>query len=303
MDLIPVMKQALETASAPAAGAAEFSVPADRQQEIGVTYATVERRALRRRLRAVGTVDCDRQLAWAYVARTDGYVNRLFVTSPGETVAVRQPLLTLEKNGRQGEEVTIYSPFRGVVKEVATGQGGEVKAGDKLLEVVDLSRVWIWADFYEADLGSLRQGQTATVTVEAYPGETFQGDVSLIDPFLDEGQRTFKVRIDIANADLRLRPGMYVDVAVDVAMGDGLVIPLNAVMPTGMRNMVFVDKGEGRLEPRNVKLGAEFDGCYQVLDGLRAGERIVSSAVFLIDAEAQIQGALKDFDGAGEARQ
>jgi len=329
----------------------EFTVPADRQQQIGVTYAKVERRVLRRSMRAVGTVDFDRKRYWEFVARTDGYVKRLFVTSPGEIVAGQQPLLSfyspdlftaereyvmllgmrnevhpgqdrdtpdsllssargrlkqwnvsdeevaeLEKTRKPEEEVTLHSPFRGVVKEVLAQQGGNVKAGDRLVAVADLSRVWVWADFYEAELGALKQGQKATVTVNAYPGEKFEGEISLIDPFLDEGRRTFKVRIDIENADLRLRPGMYGDVSLTTEMGEGLVIPLNAVMPTGMRSLVFVDKGDGRLEPRNVRLGAEYDGCYEVKEGLKEGERIVASATFLIDAEAQLQGALKGFD-------
>ncbi len=120
-----------------------------------------------------------------------------------------EEIAELEKSRKPAEEVTLCSPFRGVVKEVAAQQGGNVKTGDKLVEVVDLSRMWVWADFYEAEMGALRMGQKATITVSAYPGETFEGEVSLIDPFLDEGRRTFKVRIDIANADMRLRPGMY----------------------------------------------------------------------------------------------
>jgi Cu(I)/Ag(I) efflux system membrane fusion protein len=348
MDLIPVMKQGFETAAA--ASTADFTVPEDRQQRIGVTYVNVERKPLRRTMRAVGTVEDDKQRAWAFVARTDGYV-KLFVTSPGEIVAAGQPLLSLyspdlftaereyvmlldmpgrreasesllasargrlkqwnvsdgeiaelEKSRNPAAEVTLCSPFRGVVREVAAEQGGNVKTGDKLVEVADLSRVWVWADFYESELGALRPGQKAAVTVEAYPGETFEGDVALIDPFMNEGQRTFKVRIDIANAGLRLLPGMYASVTLDTELGSGLVVPLNAVMPTGTRNLVFVDKGEGRLEPREVKLGGEYDGFYEVKSGVQEGERVVSSATFLIDAEAQIQGALKGFDAA-EAQQ
>jgi Cu(I)/Ag(I) efflux system membrane fusion protein len=351
MDLIPVMNQGAAAPAAVASGPALFTVPEDRQQQIGVTYASVERRPLSQSLRATGAVDYDRQRYWAFVARTDGYVKRLFVTSPGEIVAGNQPLLSfyspdlftaereyvmllgmrddarpgpdsetpdtllasargrlkqwnvsddeiagLEKTRKPAEEVTLCSPFRGVVKDVAAEQGGNVKAGDKLVEVVDLSRVWVWADFYEAELEALRLGQTATVTVSSYPGESFQGKVSLIDPFLDDGRRTVKVRIDLANADLRLRPGMYADVSIEADMGDGLAIPLNAVMPTGTRNLVFIDKGEGRFEPRDVTLGIESGGFYEVKRGLKEGDRIVASATFLIDAEAQIQGALKDFD-------
>jgi len=356
MQLIPVMKKgadAVATGAAGAAGATIFSVPTDRQQQIGVTYVTVERKELRRSMRAVGTIEFDRKRYWEFVARTDGYVKKLFVTSPGEIVAGKQPLLSfyspdlftaereyvmllgmrnearaaedretpesllesargrlkqwnvtdeeiaeLEKSRKPAEEVTLYSPFRGVVKEVEAEQGGTVKTGDRLVGVADLSQVWVWADFYEAELGALKQGQKATLTVNAYPGEVFEGTVALIDPFLDEGQRTFKVRIDIANADLKLRPGMYGDVTLETEAGSGLVIPLNAVMPTGTRNLVFVDRGEGRLEPRNITLGAEYDGFYEVKEGLDEGERIVSSATFLIDAEAQIQGALKGLDSS-----
>jgi Cu(I)/Ag(I) efflux system membrane fusion protein len=353
MQLIPVMKKAAGAVAAGMAGPTIFTVPADRQQQIGVTYVAVERKAMRRSMRAVGTIEFDRKRYWEFVARTDGYVKKLFVTSPGEIVAGKQPLLSfyspdlftaereyvmllgmrdgakagqerdtpesllesargrlkewnvsdeeiadLEKSRMPEQEVTLYSPFRGVVKEVMAEQGGTVKAGDRLVGVADLSKVWVWADFYEAELGALKEGQKATLTVNSYPGEVFEGTVSLIDPFLDEGQRTFKVRIDIENADLKLRPGMYGDVTLDTQGGSGLVIPLNAVMPTGMRNLVFVDRGEGRLEPRAITLGAEYDGYYEVKDGLAEGERIVASATFLIDAEAQIQGALKGMDSA-----
>ena len=356
MELVPVMKKGTDAMVAAVTGVTEFTVPTDRQQQIGVTYVKVERQGLKRSMRAVGTVDFDKRRYWAFVARTDGYVKKLFVTSPGEIVASKEPLLSfyspdlftaereyvmllgmrdqasagqdrdtpdsllasargrlkqwnvgddqiaeLERTRKPAEEVTLYSPFRGVVKDVAVEQGGNVKTGDKLVEVVDLSEVWVWADFYEAELGALRLGQKVKVTVNAYPGKVFDGQVSLINPFLDEGQRTFKVRIDIANADLTLRPGMYADVALDTEIGQGLVIPINSVMPTGTRNLVFVDRGEGRLQPRNVRLGGEYDGFYEVKDGLQEGERIVASATFLIDAEAQLQGALKGFDGAAPA--
>jgi Cu(I)/Ag(I) efflux system membrane fusion protein len=340
MTLIPVMKAGAETMSA---GPAAFVVPLDRQQEIGVTYATVVRAPLRRTMHAAGTVDYDRQRDWQYVARTDGYVKELFVTSPGESVAADQPLLSLyspdlfsaereyamllgtpgaaaqgmlvaararlkqwnvpdeeiaalEKNRQPASEITLRSPFRGVVREVAAQQGGSVKTGDKLVEVVDLSEVWVWADFYEAEMGAIATGRQAAIAVSAYPGEWFRGTVTVVDPFLDEATRTFKVRIDIANPEQKLRPGMYGDVALDAEMGEGLIIPLNAVMPTGRRNLVFVDKGGGSLEPRDVTLGGEYDGGYEVKAGLAEGERIVSSATFLIDAEAQIQGALEGLD-------
>ena len=120
--------------------------------------------------------------------------------------------------------------------------------------------------------------------------QTFEGELSLIDPFLAEMKRTAKVRIDIPNADFKLRPGMYVNVELAMDMGEGLTIPVGAVMPTGSRTLVFVDKGEGKLEPRLVQLGRKYGDIYEVLDGLKEGERVVASANFLIDAESKVQG-------------
>jgi Cu(I)/Ag(I) efflux system membrane fusion protein len=323
MTLVAVMKGDADAMEA--GGPAVFTVAADRQQEIGVTYAKVERRVLKRSLTGVGTVDYDKEKAWAFVARTDGYVKELYVASPGEVVGSGEKLLTfyspdlftaereyvmllgmqdaaggsllesarqrlkqwnvsdgeiaeLDKTRKPAEEVTLYSPFRGVVRTVAAEQGGSVKAGDKLVEVADLSRVWVWAEFYESELAGVEKGQRVTVSVKAYPGVVFDGTVAVIDPFLDEGRRTFRVRVDIEMGGL------------------GLTIPLNAVMPTGKRDVVFVDRGQGRLEPRAVVLGDEYDGSYEVKAGLAEGEKVVSSATFLIDAEAQLQGALQGLD-------
>jgi Cu(I)/Ag(I) efflux system membrane fusion protein len=341
MTLVAVMKGDADAMEA--GGPAVFTVAADRQQEIGVTYAKVERRVLKRSLTGVGTVDYDKEKAWAFVARTDGYVKELYVASPGEVVGSGEKLLTfyspdlftaereyvmllgmqdaaggsllesarqrlkqwnvsdgeiaeLDKTRKPAEEVTLYSPFRGVVRTVAAEQGGSVKAGDKLVEVADLSRVWVWAEFYESELAGVEKGQRVTVSVKAYPGVVFDGTVAVIDPFLDEGRRTFRVRVDIENQGMKLQPGMYADVTVDEMGGMGLTIPLNAVMPTGKRDVVFVDRGQGRLEPRAVVLGDEYDGSYEVKAGLAEGEKVVSSATFLIDAEAQLQGALQGLD-------
>jgi Cu(I)/Ag(I) efflux system membrane fusion protein len=124
----------------------------------------------------------------------------------------------------------------------------------------------------------------------------------VVDPFLNAMTRTTRVRIDIPNPDLKLRPGMYANVELAVDMGEGLTIPISAVMPTGERSLVFVDKGEGRLEPRYIDLGGTFDDRYEVKSGLQEGERVVASANFLIDAESQVQGAVKSFDGPDNAK-
>ena len=363
MNLVPVIKSgsppdpstAREHTSA--ASPREFTVPIERQQQIGVTYAVVARETLSRDVRAVGVVTPDKARHWEFVARVDGYVQTLHVTSPGERVEKGQPLLTLfspdlltaerelvellrmrddarsaearrtaqelvdsarrrllqwnvtpaqitdlERTRQPGEFLTLFSPFRGIVEAVPVDQGRSVRVGDHLVDVADLSSVWVWVDVYENELSSLRLGQTVKLTTAAYPGQEFEGTISLINPFLDPAQRTGKVRIDIPNADFRLRPAMYVSAVLTARGGrEALTIPVGAVMPTGTRNIVFVDKTEGRLEPRAVSLGGKYGDRYEVNAGLGEGERVVSSANFLIDAEAKVQGALKGFEESAAA--
>src|SRR5438105_7714876 len=329
----------------------EFVVPVQRQQQIGVTYAKVERKPLRHTIRAVGITVPDKTRSWQFVSRVDGYIQKLHVTAPGELVEKDAPLLSiyspdlfsserefvellrmrdqakskearettqrliesakrrlqlwnvteqqiaeLEKTRKASDTLTLLSPFRGVVQSVPVEQGKSVKMGDMLVEVADLSVVWVWAEFYENELSMLNVGQKFAVTTKSYPGEKFQGTISVINPFLDETKRTAKVRIDIPNADFKLRPGMYVNAELEMEMGEGLTVPVSAIMPTGERNVVFVDKGEGKLEPRIVQLGRKYGDLYRVQSGLQEGERVVASANFLIDAESKVQGALKEFE-------
>ena len=318
----------------------EFSVPVERQQQIGVTYAPAEKKPLHHTIRSVGMVVPDKTRHWEFVARVEGYVQKLHVTSPGEPVEEGQPLLTiyspelstaerefvnlldtrderliaaarrrleqwnitapqiaeLEKSRKPSEILTLNSPFKGVVEDVPVDQGRKVMPGDHLVDVADLSVVWVWAEFYEDELSMLAKGQPVTITAKSYPGEKFAGTLSLINPFLAEMTRTAKVRVDIPNADFKLRPGMYVNIELAMDMGEGLTIPVSAVMPTGSRTLVFVDKGEGKLEPRLVQLGRKFGDDYEVRDGLKEGERVVASANFLIDAESKVQGAVKTFE-------
>jgi len=163
--------------------------------------------------------------------------------------------------------------------------------------VADLSTVWVWADFYENELPMLKKGLKATLTTAAYQGKKFQGEIALVSPFLEPKKRTVRVRIDIPNPEMELRPGMYVDIELAINAGEGLAIPVSAVMPTGDRTLVFVDKGGGRLEPRFVAIGRKYGGYYSVENGLQPGERVVASANFLIDAESKVQGAVNAFAG------
>ena len=202
----------------------------------------------------------------------------------------------LQKTRKPQENLTLLSPFRGVVQSVPAEQGKSVKVGDMLVEVADLSVVWDWVEFYENELPMLKVDQKIDSTAKSYPGEKFEGTISLINPFLEEAKRTAKVRIDIPNPDFKLRPGMYVNAELAMDMGEGLTIPVSTVMPTGTRNVVFVNKGEGKLEPRIVQLGSKYGDSYEVQSGLHEGEQVVASANFLIDAESKVQQALNEFE-------
>jgi Cu(I)/Ag(I) efflux system membrane fusion protein len=204
----------------------------------------------------------------------------------------------IEQKRQPEETLTLRSPFRGVVQEVPAHQGVNVKVGDHLIDIADLSVVWVSAEFYESELSMLKTGQSVTVTSSSYPNEKFEGQVAVISPFLEPTKRTAKVRIDIPNPDFKLQPGMYANVELGMDMGEGLVVPASAVMPTGSREIAFVDKGGGRLEPRVVELGEQIGDHYEVKSGLAEGERVIASANFLIDAESKVQGALADFAAA-----
>jgi Cu(I)/Ag(I) efflux system membrane fusion protein len=201
----------------------------------------------------------------------------------------------LEQKRRPSETLILRSPFRGVVQEVPAHQGASVKIGDHLIDIADLSVVWVSAEFYESELSMLQTGQSVTVTASSYPNDHFEGQIAVINPFLEQAKRTAKVRIDISNPDFKLRPGMYANVELGMDMGEGLTVPASAVMPTGSREIAFVDKGGGKLEPRVVELGEQIGDHYEVKSGLAEGERVVASANFLIDAESKVQGALNDF--------
>jgi Cu(I)/Ag(I) efflux system membrane fusion protein len=207
-----------------------------------------------------------------------------------------EQITKIEQTRQAEESLPILSKVDGVVQNLPVTQGASVAMGSPLVEVADLSVVWVWGEFYQDELPMLQIGQEVTVTSSSYPGEKFRGQITLIDPFIDNAKRTGRVRVDIQNPDLKLKPDMYVDLVLDMDMGRSLVVPVSAIIPTGKRNIAFVDKGDGKLEPRVVELGGKFGDVYAVKSGLKEGERVVASANFLIDAESKIQGAVKDFE-------
>lgn len=201
----------------------------------------------------------------------------------------------LKRTGRVREALTIDSPVSGYVTEREALPNAFVEPGKRLYTVADLSRIWVFAQVFQNDLGRIRVGDPATLTVDTYPGKPFQGTVDFIYPQIDPTTRTARVRLEFANRALELLPGMYVNVSLRGPAITALTIPANAVLQTGTRDIVFIDQGGGVLVPRNIRLGAEIDGRYVVLGGLRAGERIVTSANFLIDSESELQAALGSF--------
>jgi Cu(I)/Ag(I) efflux system membrane fusion protein len=201
----------------------------------------------------------------------------------------------LEKTLQPQENLTLYSPFKGIVQDIAVEQGRKVMDGDRIVDIADLGVVWVWAQFYQDELPMLKKGLPTAITLSSYPGEKFNGTISVIDPFINEASRTGRARIDVDNADLKLRPGMYVDVELSMSLGEGLAVPVGAVLPTGLHNIAFVDQGEGKLAPRFIELGRKYGDFFEVKSGLKENERVVASANFLIDAEANVQGALKSW--------
>jgi Cu(I)/Ag(I) efflux system membrane fusion protein len=162
--------------------------------------------------------------------------------------------------------------------------------------------MWVLAEVYEQDLAYVKRGNPARVTINAWPGDPFDGRVTFIYPTVDKESRTARLRIEIANPDGRLRAGMAATAEIAAPLdGSRLAVPESAVIDSGRRQVVLVERGEGRYEPRPVRLGARAPGWVQVIDGLKAGERVVTRATFLIDAESNIRAALAAF-GAGETR-
>jgi Cu(I)/Ag(I) efflux system membrane fusion protein len=160
-----------------------------------------------------------------------------------------------------------------------------------LYEVANLSTVWISADIYESEVATVTLNQPASVTFAAYPGETFRGTVAYIYPSLNTEARTVRVRVELPNPGLKLKPGMYGNVTVQTELVNTLVVPKEAVLETGLRQLVFLDRGQGRYEPASVKLGRRSQDDVEVLEGLKEGDRIVTSANFLLDAESKLASA------------
>ncbi len=198
----------------------------------------------------------------------------------------------LEESGQPRKTLTLYAPYSGFVLEKMAYKGMNVMPGMALFKLADLSVVWLYADIYEYELPFIRLGQQASIQLSYLPGEVFTGKVIYIYPSLNSETRTVKVRFEFSNPHGKLKPEMYANVEIKVHLGRKLVVPDGAIIDTGLRQMVIIDKGNGYFEPREVKVGAKVDDYYEVLSGLKAGERVVTSANFLIDSESKFKEAI-----------
>jgi Cu(I)/Ag(I) efflux system membrane fusion protein/cobalt-zinc-cadmium efflux system membrane fusion protein len=206
-----------------------------------------------------------------------------------------QEIARLETTGQVGETLEIDSPVSGYITERNALPNLMVQPDTRLYTVADLSTVWVLAQIFQNDLGRIKAGSQASLSVDSYPGRVFRGRVDFIYPDVDMTTRTARARLVFSNSQLTLSPGMFVNVSVDVNLGKQLAIPVSGVLQSGTRQIVFVDRGSGYLEPREVQLGPQANDEYIVLKGLHAGERIVTSANFLIDSESQLQAAIGSY--------
>lgn len=327
MDYIPVCEG--EASDAPGT----VRIGLERVQRLGVRTEEVRERALSRTVRSFATVQFDERRQFAVAPKFSGWIEKLFVNATGDTVekgqqlfeayspelAVLQQELRIAGRGgyaadklrnldypeseleklKRGETlrtVTIRSPAGGIVVQKTAVEGMRFGLGDALFRIVDTSSMWIIAEVYEQDLAYVKVGDTARIAVNAWPQRGLEGKVTFIYPTIGKESRTGRLRIEVANPDGRLRADMAATVEIVSPIdGSRLAVPDSAVIDSGRRQVVLVERGEGRYEPRPVKVGARAPGWVQVLDGLATGDRVVTQATFLIDAESNIRAALAAF--------
>ncbi len=211
----------------------------------------------------------------------------------------------LEESGKVRQELEIDSPVSGYITERTALPNMYVQPETKLYTVADLSTVWVFAALFQSDIGRLKPGDLAVVTADSYPGRLFSGRVDFVYPQVDMNTRTQRVRLVFENPTMALSPGMFVNISLKIPMGRQITIPASGVLQAGIRQIAFVDHGGGYFEPREIQLGQRVGDDFIVQKGLKAGEKIVTSANFLIDSESQLQASLGSFapppPGAGGA--
>lgn len=188
--------------------------------------------------------------------------------------------------------VTLYSPVSGTITARNVSHGERIESATSLLDIADLERVWVLADVYETELSFVREGQEAVISLSYLPGRAYAGRVSLVSPLVDPTTRTVRVRVELDNRDLELRPGMFASVELRADLGRRLGVPKDAVLRSGTRNIVFVSPTDGSFEPREVELGLELPDRWEIRKGLAEGDSVLAAANFFLDAESKLKAAL-----------
>jgi RND family efflux transporter MFP subunit len=352
MKLVPVY------AGEPAPGAAAaglrtapgtVQISAERQQLIGVRYATAEYSSGAETIRAVGKIAIDETRVSHVHSRTEGWIEKVYADFTGDFVKKGQPMLTIyspdllatqqelllalkardvmhhstiqsvagdsnslvdasrrrlqlwdlsesqidevARTGKPLASVTLYAPASGYVTARNAFANQRVMPDTELYTIVDLGRVWAMASIFEYQMPSIHIGQSATVSLPYDGGRTLHARVSYIQPQVDPQTRTIQVRLELPNAGMALKPEMFVNVELKSAQPNRLTVPAEAVLDTGLRKVIFVDRGNGNFEPREIATGERAGDRIQVLHGLTAGERIVTSGNFLLNSESQLKSA------------
>lgn len=325
MDYVPVYEGEEEDGST-------IKVTPGKLQRTGVRSEPVVRHVVTRPVRSPGTVQLDERRVAVVATRSESFIDKVENVTTGDRVRAGQRLVRLyspeinaaaaqltanpgfegsrrrlqnlnvsdeviaeiERTRRVPLAIEWSAPRDGVVLERNAIDGMRAAAGDVLFRIADLSTVWILVDVPEHELGFIRPGQTATIRAHALPGRTFTGKIGLIYPQVNKDTRTTRVRIEIPNPDGVLLPDMYAIVEIATGSTNPVVaVPDNAVIDSGTRQVVIIDKGEGRFEPREVKLGVRGQGFVEVREGVSEGDQVVVAANFLIDAESNLKAALR----------
>jgi Cu(I)/Ag(I) efflux system membrane fusion protein len=284
----------------------DIRISTDKVQKLGVRTETAALRTLERTVRAVGTLEADERRIHTVAPRFEGWIEALHVNTTGQPVGRGQPLMEVYSPDLVTAQQEYLVAAKGL--EAVAGAGPEAQEsmrrlmpGEALYKISDLSALWLIVDVFEQDLGLIRPGQTATISVNAYPGKPYSGKVAYFYPTISAATRTGKVRIELANPGGLLKPNMYATVTLATGAGRKvLAVPDSAVIDSGVRRVVLVQRAEGRFEPREVKLGARADDHVEILEGVSEGEAVVVSANFLIDAESNLRAAIGGLAAPGQ---
>lgn len=202
-------------------------------------------------------------------------------------------IAALDRTGRARRTLLLRAPVGGEIAEKLVTAGQAVRAGDNLFLIADRRTMWVDVAVFQMDAPVVRVGTPASIKVAAVPGGPFEGRVAFLHPGLDTTTRTLTARIEVANPDRLLRAGMFASVEIEPRGVRGVAVPIEAVLPTGTRNLVFVNRGDGRFQPREVAVGARGDSLVQIVEGLKPGEEVVASATYLLDSESNLAAAMQ----------